>query len=47
MKTLYCITGLGADENVFQYLDLSFVKPVFIDWISPLKMKHCRIMQCA
>jgi esterase/lipase len=28
---------LGADENVFQYLDLSFVKPVYIDWLSPLE----------
>ena len=37
MQTIYCISGLGADEGVFQYLDLSFVKPVFINWISPLK----------
>ncbi len=36
MKTLYCITGLGADEKVFKYLDLSFVNPVFIDWLTPL-----------
>lgn len=36
-KTIYCIPGLGADENVFQYLDLSFAKPVFINWIAPLK----------
>ncbi|MEO8710602.1 MAG: alpha/beta hydrolase [Parafilimonas sp.] len=37
MQNLYCISGLGADENVFQYLDLSFVHPVFIKWISPLQ----------
>jgi len=37
VQTIYCISGLGADEGVFQYLDLSFVKPVFINWISPLK----------
>ncbi|HEY2726092.1 MAG TPA: alpha/beta hydrolase [Parafilimonas sp.] len=37
MKKLYCITGLGADENVFKHLDLSFVKPVFINWLSPLR----------
>jgi hypothetical protein len=36
MKTLYCISGLGADEKVFQYLDLSFSNPVFIKWIPPL-----------
>ena len=37
MQTAYCISGLGADEGVFQYLDLSFVKPVFIKWINPLQ----------
>lgn len=36
MQTIYCISGLGADEGIFQYLDLSFVKPVFIKWIEPL-----------
>jgi len=35
MQTIYCIPGLGADENVFQNLDLSFAKPVFIKWIEP------------
>lgn len=43
MQTIYCISGLGADEGVFQYLDLSFVNPVFIQWIKPEKdetMKH-------
>ena len=37
MQNLYCISGLGADEHVFQYLDLSFVNPVFIKWIPPLQ----------
>ena len=27
---------MGADERVFQYLDLSFARPVFISWINPL-----------
>ncbi|MGN6353085.1 MAG: alpha/beta hydrolase [Parafilimonas sp.] len=36
MQNLYCISGLGADERVFQYLDLSFARPVFINWINPL-----------
>lgn len=35
MQTLYCIPGLGADENVFQNLDLSFARPVFIEWVEP------------
>lgn len=37
MQTIYCITGLGADEGAFQYLDFSFVKPVFIKWLQPLQ----------
>ncbi|MEP6597337.1 MAG: alpha/beta hydrolase [Ginsengibacter sp.] len=37
MQTIYCIPGLGANEKVFQFLDLSFAKPVFIKWIPPLK----------
>lgn len=37
MKTIYCIPGLGADEKCFQYLDLSFANPIFINWIQPYK----------
>lgn len=37
MKTVYFISGLGADKRVFSFLDLSFCEPTFIDWISPLK----------
>lgn len=37
MKKVYFISGLGADQRIFSYLDLSFCEPVFIDWISPLK----------
>lgn len=37
MKRVYFISGLGADKRVFSFLDLSFCKPVFIDWIPPLK----------
>ena len=42
MQTIYCITGLGADERVFQFLDLSFAKPVFIKWIKPLQNETLR-----
>ena len=35
MQTIYCISGLGANEKVFQFLDLSFAKPVFIQWLPP------------
>lgn len=37
MKTVYFFSGLGADERVFQYLDLSFCNSVFIQWNLPLK----------
>jgi pimeloyl-ACP methyl ester carboxylesterase len=35
MKTVYFISGLGADNSVFQLLDLSYCNPVFIEWIQP------------
>lgn len=35
MKTVYFISGLGADKRVFNFLDVSFCKPVFVDWIQP------------
>ena len=35
MQKVYFISGLGADERAFEYLDLSFCEPVFIKWIKP------------
>lgn len=35
--TVYFISGLGADKRAFQFLDLSFCRPVFVDWIKPLR----------
>lgn len=32
MKKVYFISGLGADSRAFNFLDLSFCKPVFIEW---------------
>jgi len=32
---VYFISGLGVDERVFSFLDLSFCEPVFIKWIPP------------
>lgn len=32
---IYFISGLGADERVFQFLDLPGVECVFIKWINP------------
>ncbi|NQD70926.1 alpha/beta hydrolase [Sphingobacterium shayense] len=34
-KEVYIFSGLGADERVFQKLDLSGFKTVFIRWIAP------------
>ena len=36
MQKVYFISGLGADERSFSFLDLSFCEPVFIDWLQPL-----------
>lgn len=35
MKKVYFIAGLGADSRAFTFLDLSFCKPIFIDWLPP------------
>jgi pimeloyl-ACP methyl ester carboxylesterase len=32
---VFFLSGLGADRRVFEFLDLSFCEPVFIDWIPP------------
>ncbi|MFN8260327.1 MAG: alpha/beta hydrolase [Chitinophagales bacterium] len=37
MKNVYFFSGLGADERVFQYVDLSFCHPVFIKWNLPFQ----------
>lgn len=34
--TIYLFSGLGADERVFQKLDLSAYQATFIQWIPPL-----------
>lgn len=39
---VYFLSGLGADKTVFQFLDLSWCTPVFIDWIPPLKQESLR-----
>jgi pimeloyl-ACP methyl ester carboxylesterase len=33
---VYFIPGLGADSRAFNFLDLSFCEPVFIEWPTPL-----------
>jgi pimeloyl-ACP methyl ester carboxylesterase len=37
MKNLYFISGLGADERVFQYLDLKSYTINFVKWRTPLE----------
>lgn len=42
MKKVYFISGLGADQRIFSFLDLSFCEPVFIDWIRPLNSESLK-----
>lgn len=35
MKTVYFISGLGADSRSFGFLDLSFCDARFVQWIAP------------
>ena len=35
IEPIYLISGLGADERVFQNLDFGRLKPKFIKWIEP------------
>lgn len=37
VKKLYIFSGLGADERIFRFLDLSGYDVSFIKWITPLK----------
>lgn len=37
MQDVYFISGLGADWRLFQYLDLTSIRPHFVRWITPLK----------
>ena len=34
---VYYISGLGADETVFQFLKINNAKPVFLNWLEPVK----------
>lgn len=40
--TIYFISGLGADERAFHFLDLSFCQPIFIKWLTPGKNESLR-----
>lgn len=35
MQKVYFLSGLGADERAFRYLDLSFCQPVHLPWLIP------------
>jgi pimeloyl-ACP methyl ester carboxylesterase len=36
MKKVYFIPGLGADKRSFNFLDLSFCEPRFVEWLTPM-----------
>lgn len=38
MKTIYCISGLGTDDKVFEHLRIN-AKMKFIPWIRPLRQE--------
>ena len=35
LKDIYCISGLGADERVFQKLKFQGYRPIHIKWVEP------------
>lgn len=35
LKNIYCVSGLGADERVFQQLEFEGYQPVHIRWLEP------------
>lgn len=37
MQDIYFISGLGADQRLFQYLRLPNVTPHFVRWVTPFK----------
>ena len=37
MKTIYCISGLGADEQIFRRLKIDGCRMVCLPWLTPLK----------
>ena len=36
MKKVYFLPGLGADKRGFNFLDLSFCEPQFLQWLTPM-----------
>lgn len=41
-KTIYCISGLGADEKVFKHLRLNGYEFKFIPWLQPKQKENIR-----
>ncbi len=39
MKTIYCISGLGADERAFSRLKINGYQLVYLPWLLPEKME--------
>ncbi|MEL6928209.1 MAG: alpha/beta hydrolase [Cyanobacteria bacterium J06600_6] len=40
LKDIYCVSGLGADERVFQKLKFEGYRPIHIKWIEPEKKEN-------
>src|SRR5688572_25077372 len=39
MKSIYLISGLGADRRVFDFLDLSDFQINHVNWVSPISLE--------
>lgn len=37
MQNVYFISGLGADQRLFQYLQIKNIRPCYVRWITPEK----------
>ncbi|MFN8344824.1 MAG: alpha/beta hydrolase [Spirosomataceae bacterium] len=42
MKKIFLIGGLGADERIFQNLDLPYFEKIFIKWVTPNKKESIK-----
>jgi len=41
LKTVYCLSGLGADEKIFQRLQIN-ARMKFIPWLQPFKNENIK-----
>ncbi len=42
MKKLFCISGLGADQRVFQYLKIKNIELIAVEWLQPFQKESIK-----